>query len=138
MGASTVVVPRLDQRGNERLKVKAIVRYRDVDAGDEVTWGVTDDISAGGLRLVSGFRLTEGSHVALEVLALSAATIPFCALGRVMWSDRREAGAYAIGIQFLWLGENAQTALAGLGVPDAEPEVSDRLRPCAAPSESLS
>lgn len=90
-----------DRRRTPRVHVQAIVRLRDLESSADAFWSVTDDVGAGGLRLISATQLPTGHHLALEVVNLDPSRPPVYALGRVTWSDRRPAGSYAIGVQFL-------------------------------------
>jgi c-di-GMP-binding flagellar brake protein YcgR len=103
-----------ERRRHKRFADEVKVRYRDLEGIEPAAWGETRDLSLGGLCLVSAGPVELGAHLALEV-HIARETAPILALGRVVRvSEEPEEEANAIGVEFLWIGEEDRANLCRL------------------------
>jgi hypothetical protein len=117
-----------ERRTHPRYLEEVRVRYRDLEGWAPSSWGRTRDIGLGGLCLITPAVLQDGVHLALEI-HIESEPAPVLALGRVLRSVD-EGGAFASGIQFLWVSAEDRANLYRLadyfrtryGTGDSEPE----------------
>jgi c-di-GMP-binding flagellar brake protein YcgR len=92
-----------ERRRHRRFLDEVRVRYRDIEGHEPSRWGLTRDLSLGGVCLLSERLLPLGCHLAIEV-HIEHETAPILALARVVRSERDESGCTS-GLEFLWVGE---------------------------------
>jgi hypothetical protein len=92
-----------ERRRHRRFLDEVRIRYRDLEGHDPSRWGLTRDLSLGGLCLLSEGPVGLGCHLAIEI-HIEHETAPILALARVVRAERDEIGCTA-GLEFLWVGE---------------------------------
>jgi c-di-GMP-binding flagellar brake protein YcgR len=104
-----------ERRRHRRFFEEVRVRYRDLEGVEPSSWGRTKDLSLGGLCLSTAEPVPLGAHLALEV-HIAQETSPILALGRVvrLIEDAEEEDGTAVGIEFLWIGEEDRANLQRL------------------------
>ena len=101
-----------ERRRHRRFLDEVRVRYRDIEGHDPSRWGLTRDLSLGGLCLLSEGPVPIGSHLAIEI-HIEHETAPVLALARVVRGDRDDSGCTA-GVEFLWVSEEDRRNLQRL------------------------
>lgn len=101
-----------ERRRHRRFLDEVRVRYRDLEGHDPSRWGLTRDISLGGLCLLSEAHIPVGSHLAIEI-HIEHETAPVLALARVLRAEQDESGCTS-GLEFLWVGEEDRRNLQRL------------------------
>lgn len=118
----------LEKRRYERFRAGLVVRFRVISPGEKNTLlksgayakpgafmakaaetqdlnlVVSEDISAGGLKIPTPQALIQGSELWVN-LTLSGVPIPVNALATVMWSRVQGGGAFSSGLKFSGINE---------------------------------
>ena len=102
-----------ERRLHKRFIDEVRVRYRDLEGNDSARWGLSRDLSLGGVCLLAEEAVPMGSHLAVEV-HVESETAPILALGRVVRCGEPEDGRVVAGVQFLWIGEEDRANLQRL------------------------
>jgi Tfp pilus assembly protein PilZ len=106
-----------EQRNFPRVSESCHVSYRKVE-GDpgfkkltDQNAGIMNNISGGGLSFGSSEAVPAGAMLALEV-TLPAMPANVIAMGRVAWCRPGGESAFDIGVEFWWIGWEAEQAQA--------------------------
>ena len=105
--------PVAERRQHKRFIEEVRVRYRDLEGSESARWGLSRDLSLGGMCLLAEEEVPMGSHLAVEI-HIQQETAPVLALGRVVRSGEHEEGHILAGIQFLWVGHEDRANLERL------------------------
>lgn len=92
-----------ERRRHRRFLDEVRVRYRDIEGHEPSRWGLTRDLSLGGLCLLSEGSVRMGCHLAIEI-HIEHETAPILALARVVRGEKDESGCVS-GLEFLWVSE---------------------------------
>ena len=101
-----------ERRRHRRFLEEVRIRFRDIEGCDPGGWGLSRDLSLGGVCLVARNHVPRGCHLALEI-HIEHETAPILALGRVIRSRDSESGCSA-GLEFLWVSQEDRRNLARL------------------------
>ena len=124
----------LDKRNFERFRTRLQVRYRQLGETEVATLlhdgsyaptssekgrsketkdlfkVITDDVSQGGLRIVSPVPIAIGVVMAVE-LHLPEIPLPIAALAEVVWISENPGGGHACGLRFTQINKTDLTKL---------------------------
>ena len=117
-GAKSAVAER---RKHKRFLEEVRVRYRDIEGVEPSQWGLSRDLSLGGLCLIAEQPVPVGCHLAIEI-HFRDETVPVLALGRVVRGaggtvadrDAADPDECVAGVQFLWISEEDRANLRRL------------------------
>lgn len=110
-----------ERRRHKRYLEEVRVRYRDIEGIEPSQWGLTRDLSLGGVCLIAQKPIPVGSHLAIEI-HIENETVPVLALGRVVRGvggnqddeDAADPDDCVAGVQFLWISEEDRANLRRL------------------------
>lgn len=105
--------PVVERRQHKRFIEEVRVRYRDLEGNESARWGLSRDLSLGGMCLLAEEDVPMGCHLALEI-HIQHETAPVLALGRVVRTGDRDGEHSLAGIQFLWVGQEDRANLERL------------------------
>jgi hypothetical protein len=105
--------PVAERRAHKRFIEEVRVRYRDIEGNEPARWGLSRDLSLGGLCLLAEEDVAMGCHLAVEI-HIQSETAPVLALGRVVRSGEQDDEHCVAGIQFLWVGQEDRANLERL------------------------
>ena len=110
-----------ERRKHKRFLDEVRVRFRDIEGVEPSQWGLSRDLSHGGLCLIAEKPVPVGCHLAIEI-HFRGETVPVLALGRVVRGaggteadqDAADPDDCVAGVQFLWISEEDRANLRRL------------------------
>ena len=96
-----------EKRRFARLDIALTVSYRVVDQGGEMSElaeAMSSDISAGGIRLMTPSKLSNGAKLELEVL-LGEEENPIHVAGEVVWQEQISSSSFETGVSLMHMAD---------------------------------